>query len=338
MAIQPDPPQQRARRRRFRPPAPPLPAEGCQPDPSAAPTPEGQDGSAAWLGPAMAANGIGAFDWDIRRDRLDGDLRTFHILGLDPDEQSDRSSTAFLSLLHPDDAAVVRRRVARAVLDLGQCGAYYRTVTRDGALRAVRFRGRVLADPDGRPSRMVGFVWDATAELHKRDRDDQLARLREERTRFVKEAARRLSEAVTVPDVARVFTELPLPGIPPDGMLLFTVDGGRLTLLDSSGYDEAVLRPYLRLPIHLSGAPEAGGAAGRPAPSRPRTAPPRSPCAAGRRSSSPRGPTTRNASRPPGPCSPGRVRPTRRRGGPVRRATPGPICRWWPAGGPSASA
>ncbi|AXI76983.1 SpoIIE family protein phosphatase [Peterkaempfera bronchialis] len=210
--------------------------------------PPTSDSAPEWLEPAMAANGIGSFDWDIRRDVLEGDLRACSILGLDPD-RFDRSSDAFLALLHPEDAPVVRRRVERAVAELGQCGAYYRIVAPGGQMRAVRFRGRVLADVEGRPSRMVGFIWDATAELHKRTRADRMAVLREERTRFIKEAARALSEAVTVRDVARVFTELPLPGRPPDGLVLASLENGRLQILGATGYRREAIQPYDRAPL-----------------------------------------------------------------------------------------
>ncbi|MDH6123970.1 SpoIIE family protein phosphatase [Kitasatospora sp. GP82] len=221
------------------------------------------DSTPDWLEPAMAANGIGSFDWDIRRDVLEGDHRACAILGLDAG-RFDRSSATFLAMLHPEDAPVVRRRVERAVAELGQCGAYYRTVFPGGELHAVRFRGRVLADAFGRPSRMVGFVWDATVELHKRERAGALAALREERSRFIKEAARALSEAVTVRDVARVFTELPLPGLPPDGLVLASLEAGRLQILGASGYTAEEMRPFDRAP--LAAAHPAGEAVRNRAP------------------------------------------------------------------------
>ncbi|RAJ40533.1 PAS domain-containing protein [Kitasatospora sp. SolWspMP-SS2h] len=206
------------------------------------------DSSPEWLEPAMAANGIGSFDWDIRRDALVGDQRACAILGL-VGQPFDRTAASFLALLHPEDAPVVRRRVERAVAELGQCGAYYRTVFPDGELHAVRFRGRVLADAFGRPSRMVGFVWDATVELHKRERADELAVLREQRSRFIKEAARALSDAVTVRDVARVFTELPLPGLGPDGLALASLEAGRIALLGSTGYQSGLSTRFDRVPL-----------------------------------------------------------------------------------------
>ncbi len=206
------------------------------------------DSTPDWLEPAMAANGIGSFDWDIRHDVLEGDPRACAILGLEAG-RFDRSSGAFLAMLHPEDAPVVRRRVERAVTELGQCGAYYRTIFPGGEMHAARFRGRVLADAFGRASRMVGFVWDATVELHKRERAGAMAVLREERSRFIKEAARALSEAVTVRDVARVFTELPLPGLPPDGLVLASLEAGRLQILGASGYRPEDMHPYDRSPI-----------------------------------------------------------------------------------------
>lgn len=224
------------------------PRTGADPGPGWSVPSPAADSAPEWLEPAMAANGIGSFDWDIRNDVLEWDLRAARILGLEPGSV-DHSSAGFLAMLHPDDAAVVRRRVARAVDELGQCGAYYRAVTPDGTLHAVRFRGRVLADTRGRPARMVGFVWDATVELHKRTRADRHALLREERTRFIKEAARALSESVTVRDVARVFTELPLPGLPPDGLVLASLESGRLQILGSSGHEPDLVHPFDRGPL-----------------------------------------------------------------------------------------
>ncbi|WP_371482415.1 SpoIIE family protein phosphatase [Kitasatospora sp. NBC_00315] len=238
------PPAQAVRRHALRT-APGLAAGRMAPVvPSGLPTPSG-DSTPDWLEPAMAANGIGSFDWDIRRDVLEGDQRACTILGVEKG-RFDHTSASFLGLLHPEDAPVVRRRVERAVAELGQCGAYYRTVGHGGTMRAVRFRGRVLADAFGRASRMVGFVWDATVELHKRDRADRMAMLREERSRFIKEAARALSEAVTVRDVARVFTELPLPGLPPDGLVLASQEAGRVQILGASGYQPHELAGYDR--------------------------------------------------------------------------------------------
>ncbi|MGF1432092.1 SpoIIE family protein phosphatase [Kitasatospora sp. LaBMicrA B282] len=206
------------------------------------------DSTPDWLEPAMAANGIGSFDWDIRRDVIEADQRACGFMGLS-DRSAELGAEDFLALLHPEDAPVVRRRVERAVAELGQCGAYYRTVFPGGELHAVRFRGRVLADAFGRPSRMVGFVWDATAELHKREDAGRQAALREERSRFIKEAARALSEAVTVRDVARVFSELPLPGLPPDGLVLASMEAGRLQILAAMGYSAADTAPYDRTPL-----------------------------------------------------------------------------------------
>jgi serine phosphatase RsbU (regulator of sigma subunit)/anti-sigma regulatory factor (Ser/Thr protein kinase) len=205
------------------------------------------------LEPAMAANGIGSFDWDLRSDVIVGDARACRILGIDDPaehpEQPPLDSESFLALLHPEDAPVVRRRVEHAIEELGQCGAYYRTVFADGEMHAVRFRARVLADQRGKPSHMVGFVWDATVELHKRVRADRMAELREQRTGFIKVAARALSEATTMQDVARVFTELPLPGIPPDGLILAVLESSRIQILRSSGYDPEAAPPPNHVPL-----------------------------------------------------------------------------------------
>src|SRR6185369_4515251 len=72
---------------------------------------------------------------------------------------------SFTARVHPDDRAKTQAAIDRAIESLGDYEADYRVVHPDGAVRWVAARGRVLADQDGRPVRMLGAAYDTT-EVH----------------------------------------------------------------------------------------------------------------------------------------------------------------------------
>ena len=67
--------------------------------------------------------------------------------------------------LHPDDRAKTEAAISRAIESCGDYEADYRVVHPDGSVRWVAARGRVLADQDGRPARMLGAAYD-TSDVH----------------------------------------------------------------------------------------------------------------------------------------------------------------------------
>ncbi len=105
----------------------------------------------------------GFWDWDLTQDRVFYSRPLAKLLGLPSDSPGDRLA-AWVSRIHPDDAAGRQQAIARYLG--GQAGAYqcdYRLRGTDGAWRWVRDRGYIVArDPQGRPSRMIGTVTDIT--------------------------------------------------------------------------------------------------------------------------------------------------------------------------------
>ena len=69
---------------------------------------------------------------------------------------------SFSVRLHPDDRAKTEAAIKRAIESLGDYEADYRVVHPDGTVRWVAARGRVLADRDGTPARMLGAAYDTT--------------------------------------------------------------------------------------------------------------------------------------------------------------------------------
>jgi hypothetical protein len=91
------------------------------------------------------------------------------------------SFEAFMTHVHPDDAARVRA-LAEAAVRSGASFDYEARILRpDGEVRHYHCRGAVLRDGSGRSSRLVGVVQDATervrAEEARASRRERHARL-----------------------------------------------------------------------------------------------------------------------------------------------------------------
>jgi PAS domain S-box-containing protein len=110
---------------------------------------------------AVAAAGIGSFDWDILGERLIGDARLLELFGIQPGTEREVVES-FLARIHPDDRDRVEHGIQRAIDAADAYEGEYRVVLPAGEERWVRVRGRVLPDEQGRPARMVGAALDTT--------------------------------------------------------------------------------------------------------------------------------------------------------------------------------
>jgi PAS domain S-box-containing protein len=112
----------------------------------------------------FAAAAIGSFDWNLTTDVLHFDERLLELFGFTEATWVPHIDS-FSVRLHPDDRAKTEAAIGRAIESRGDYEADYRVVHPDGAVRWVAARGRVLADPRGRPVRMLGAAYDTT-EVH----------------------------------------------------------------------------------------------------------------------------------------------------------------------------
>ena len=124
---------------------------------------------------AMAAAGIGTFDWDLVTGRLDWDDRLVELFGYSVDS-FDRSIAGFNDRLHPDDLDRVTAALQTAVGTCGDFAAIYRVVLPGGDTRWVSARGRTLSGPDGTAVRLLGAAYDVTDQ---RDADLAVTRVLE---------------------------------------------------------------------------------------------------------------------------------------------------------------
>ena len=142
------------------------------PDVAALPA-EPEDARRSLLSLAVAAAGIGSFDWDLVTGTLTWDDQLIELFGYDA-ATFDRSIQAFNARLHPDDLDRVTARLERAIETVGQFTAEYRVVLPDGAQRWLAARGQALAGGSGAAVRLLGAAWDISARRQAQDRLAQL--------------------------------------------------------------------------------------------------------------------------------------------------------------------
>ena len=124
---------------------------------------------------AIAAAGIGTFDWDLVTGRLDWDSRLIEMFGYDADT-FDSTIDGFNDRLHPDDLDRVTQALQTAIDTGRDFAATYRVRLPSGDTRWVSARGRTLIGPDGTAARLLGAAYDVTDQ---RDAELQVSRVLE---------------------------------------------------------------------------------------------------------------------------------------------------------------
>jgi len=110
--------------------------------------------------------------------------RVYEMHGLRPGEFGGRVED-FTKLVHPDDAARVRRTIEQSIEQQTPYEIEFRVVHADGEARWLATRGRVYYDRAGRPLRMLGVTRDVT----------ESKKAEEERTRLLESERSARSEA-----------------------------------------------------------------------------------------------------------------------------------------------
>lgn len=140
---------------------------------------------------ALNAAKMGAWDWDITTGAEHWSAEAEQIFGLEPGHFTQTYSD-FFEFVHPDDRDKVNEAQARSLQDGADYAPEYRIILRDGSLRWITSRGRVLRDANGNPTRLVGVTMDITerkqAELALADSERRL-RTAEEKYRSIFENA-----------------------------------------------------------------------------------------------------------------------------------------------------
>ncbi|HZF68985.1 MAG TPA: PAS domain S-box protein [Gemmatirosa sp.] len=104
--------------------------------------------------------GLGSWEIDLATDAVRWSREQRRIHGVD-DATAPRTHTTFMAMVHPDDRAII----AEGMVELSRgtpLTVEYRVVRPDGAVRLLQARARLVADADGRPTRVLGTSLDIT--------------------------------------------------------------------------------------------------------------------------------------------------------------------------------
>jgi PAS domain S-box-containing protein len=153
--------------------------------------------SLARLDVALEASEVGIWEVDLARSHIDWDARCAAIFGYD-DVVRHPLERLFAEHVHPDDQAMAQEAMQSAIDARAQYTVEVRVVRCDGGVRWTVSRGRVFADADGRPTRILGTVIDVTGS--KEQAEARLAATRRAATIF--EVAAEMANATGIDQLA----------------------------------------------------------------------------------------------------------------------------------------
>jgi PAS domain-containing protein len=114
----------------------------------------------ARLRQAMAAGGLGAWDWDLASGRLSWDEQTAIVVGSPTSAGS--TYAEFIKHIHPEDLPMVDRALEKARRSGSDFRLEARIIWPDGTEHWLAVNGRALRDPAGVPHGMLGVVQEIT--------------------------------------------------------------------------------------------------------------------------------------------------------------------------------
>jgi two-component system cell cycle sensor histidine kinase/response regulator CckA len=115
------------------------------------------------------------YDWEVPNNTIFWNPNFTNVLGYAPEEMG--TVERWVSQLHPEDAARVKRELAAAI-DYGEVfSSEYRLRCKTGDFATLLNRGLILRQPDGKAVRMVGAITDLTASKQLQDQLRQVQKI-----------------------------------------------------------------------------------------------------------------------------------------------------------------
>lgn len=124
--------------------------------------------SEARLQLAHDAAEIGAWDVDLRTSRSVWSPKLYELLDVTPGEPV--SDQLFFVHVHPEDIARVRESYVAAIAERTTFDQTFRIVRRDGTVRHLAGKGRVVEEDGDTPVRMIGVNYDVTESKRAEER------------------------------------------------------------------------------------------------------------------------------------------------------------------------
>jgi len=197
------------------------------------------DAALAVFEPSATSVEAGFFDWDISTGEIMCDPVTYRMHGLR--DGIPATMETFLSRVPASDLERVTEQMQVMVSAVGSYQLEYRVLGRDGNLRSMEARGRVMPGPDGRPARMMGLVMDTTTMRTEREEHERRLRELADRASQARDFTAALASAITVDEIVDAARD-GLRAYGADSVILTASRDGRLAVAASCGFDERSLR------------------------------------------------------------------------------------------------
>jgi len=136
--------------------------------------------SKAGLAEAQRIAHIGSWELDLQTNELEWSPEIYRIFEINP-AQFSASYDAFLTMVHPDDRAMIDRHYRESVRARQPYEIVHRLLMPDSRVKFVHERGETFYDRAGRPVRTIGTVQDITERKRAEDALLQLQADLEER-------------------------------------------------------------------------------------------------------------------------------------------------------------
>jgi PAS domain S-box-containing protein len=111
---------------------------------------------------ALEAGNLGLWELDLKNGTLEASERCKAHYGRSPEDEI--TPEIVMRSVHPEDRGRRARALAQAIDARGEYHCEYRILWPDGSIHWLNARGHVVCGEDGAPRRMVGVLFDTTAE------------------------------------------------------------------------------------------------------------------------------------------------------------------------------
>lgn len=117
---------------------------------------------------ALSAAGMGVWEWNFIKDEIHWDRHALQIFGSNQPIVPD-ALISWKRSVHRDDWERVQKEILTAARGEAPFNTEYRIFAPGPILKTLRAMGQLERDPQGKPERLVGVVWDASHEKAQAD-------------------------------------------------------------------------------------------------------------------------------------------------------------------------
>lgn len=129
---------------------------------------------------SVVIEGIGVWEQDLLSGQIYWNSEMYRLFDLEP-LPANQLIQSCLERIHPEDLSVLHSELARSLPPSQHTQRNYRVIHRDGSVRYLESRSRIIYQPDDRASRIVGIIKDVSSqkatEIKLKERDQLLSKL-----------------------------------------------------------------------------------------------------------------------------------------------------------------